>query len=466
MRAAVGRFCCGCCVIGLTSTGTFAQSTRYLLTELPFGTGPDARAVDINSSGQVVGYRRTGGTSSNPISQPALWTPTAANGSTGSITGLGSVSGSTGDYAYPEALNDYGQVTGWGRVNGVNRGFLWTPTASNGSTGVMRNIDPAGSSSKSPAALNSRGQVVGYGGLNLSGFWQPATPNASMPAFTQLTAPAGQAINLTGSAIDDSGRIVGTVSSTTGLKLFTPGTANGSVGTLTSITSTAASASAMNNSGIVVGTRDTMARRWTPAQFGDALEVTIPSPIASHIGSQAVDINNGGAILGLSLTASEASIPWLWTEAEGSFALQTRLEVNSSIGWTLGRPAAINDRGQIVLSASYDTDGIPSTPSVLSSVLLTPAQRGDTNFDFNVDFTDLLTLARHYGTTFGQSWVTGDFNDDGAVKFEDLLLLAQNYGTAATFDADWALAQTFVPEPTAAFMVGAVALLATRRRPA
>ncbi len=54
--------------------------------------------------------------------------------------------------------------------------------------------------------------------------------------------------------------------------------------------------------------------------------------------------------------------------------------------------------------------------------------RGDADRDRDVDFSDLLTLARNYnqgGRTFSQ----GNFNysTDGKVDFDDLLMLARNY---------------------------------------
>ena len=53
---------------------------------------------------------------------------------------------------------------------------------------------------------------------------------------------------------------------------------------------------------------------------------------------------------------------------------------------------------------------------------------GDLNYDAKVDFSDLVTLASHYGTTKGASYVQGDINGDGRVDFSDLVLLAGHYG--------------------------------------
>jgi len=65
-----------------------------------------------------------------------------------------------------------------------------------------------------------------------------------------------------------------------------------------------------------------------------------------------------------------------------------------------------------------------------SAIKLQYAVIGDTNVDGNVNFTDLLALAQHYGNT-GVDWSKGDLNYDGVVNFSDLLALAQHYGQSS-----------------------------------
>lgn len=108
-----------------------------------------------------------------------------------------------------------------------------------------------------------------------------------------------------------------------------------------------------------------------------------------------------------------------------------------------------------------------------TSIVLRSTHAGDTNFDGNVDFDDLLTLAQNYNAT-GAFWGNGDFNYDGVVDFNDMLRLADNFGQslsveqtdalAADFAADWSLANSVVPEPATAMLAVGVSLLAIRRR--
>ncbi len=57
--------------------------------------------------------------------------------------------------------------------------------------------------------------------------------------------------------------------------------------------------------------------------------------------------------------------------------------------------------------------------------------RGDTDFDRDVDFADLLTVAQNFGQV-GRMFMQGNFNYDpeGRVDFSDLLILAQRFGTS------------------------------------
>ncbi|MFT3786305.1 MAG: autotransporter-associated beta strand repeat-containing protein [Tepidisphaeraceae bacterium] len=101
----------------------------------------------------------------------------------------------------------------------------------------------------------------------------------------------------------------------------------------------------------------------------------------------------------------------------------------------------------------------------VSQLTIALTRPGDLNLDFTVNFSDLLSLAAHYGQTGGSvTWSTGDVNYDGTVNFADLLALAANYGlTSTSFESDWAMARAAVPEP-ATLLFLAPALLVRRRR--
>ena len=109
-----------------------------------------------------------------------------------------------------------------------------------------------------------------------------------------------------------------------------------------------------------------------------------------------------------------------------------------------------------------------------TTVLVRVTLKGDTDLSGNVNFDDLINLAQNYGGT-GKNWFNGDSDYNGTVNFDDLIPLAQNYNASAAnlqaaglsdaFVADWALAQSLVPEPTTlAAAFGATSILLRRGR--
>ena len=105
-----------------------------------------------------------------------------------------------------------------------------------------------------------------------------------------------------------------------------------------------------------------------------------------------------------------------------------------------------------------------STATLLGHEQIIERPTGDANFDGTVNFTDLVTLAAHYGTTTGGTWAEGDFNGDGKINFADLVILAANYGKTIAPGVEPAVAP--VPEPGMwglLAVAGAVVLARIRR---
>lgn len=129
-----------------------------------------------------------------------------------------------------------------------------------------------------------------------------------------------------------------------------------------------------------------------------------------------------------------------------------------------------------VVEASTIGASIFGEPADATSVALISTFKGDSNLDRDVDFDDLLLLAQNYGGS-GLQFAQGDNNYDGNVNFDDLLSLAQNYGATfvvggladgwsptGSFDGDWVLALSIVPEPTSLGLIAGVAMVGRRRR--
>jgi autotransporter-associated beta strand protein len=111
-----------------------------------------------------------------------------------------------------------------------------------------------------------------------------------------------------------------------------------------------------------------------------------------------------------------------------------------------------------------------------SALLLRYAVRGDSDFDDEVSFFDLLKVSANFGKT-GMDWTDGDFDYDGTIAFSDLLIVSANYGAKLPVAADLPgltaeqqaalqAAMAAVPEPggLAVLGLGAAAMLRRRRR--
>lgn len=126
-------------------------------------------------------------------------------------------------------------------------------------------------------------------------------------------------------------------------------------------------------------------------------------------------------------------------------------------------------RGQVTLVGIFSQYSAASNAGYELNIT-SIAEPGDTNFDTQVNFDDLLVVAQHYGTVTGQKWTNGDFTNDAKVDFDDLLLLAQHYDGSALadvtgdthFQSDWALATTLAPEP--GLLAAIVPILFSNRR--
>jgi hypothetical protein len=158
------------------------------------------------------------------------------------------------------------------------------------------------------------------------------------------------------------------------------------------------------------------------------------------------------------------------------------IDLNSLVGspnWTLVKASSISDTGFINGEGLFDPDAIGLQQSFERtwSILVPQAGTyglGDANFDTEIGFADLVILAQHYNESNPNLNVNvADFNLNGITDFQDLVTLSQNYTSTVLFSqgfgsdrfaADWALAQSFVPEPGCIAVASALPPLCRRRR--
>lgn len=182
-----------------------------LLTQPGEGT---SSPVTLTNYGQVSYYRPSG---------REVWTPATANDTTGLVTAtLGSqfyiVVGANayGQYLYPGEAYSYAQAPA-----------LFTPTQPRGSVGTTVVITgPPNAVWTQAKALNEGGVVVGVscvnqpsGGCVNKGFiWTPTTPNGTTGTSVEIPLPAGVTA-MTATALNQNGDVVGTMTQSVGFSV-------------------------------------------------------------------------------------------------------------------------------------------------------------------------------------------------------------------------------------------------------
>jgi uncharacterized membrane protein len=168
---------------------------------------PLERATAMNAAGQVVGY-------AGYDAAAALFTPASPNGSTGTVARLALPAGYFGSTAL--GMNDAGVVVGSARFDGgPDAAFVWTPDAANGTTGAATLLPrvAAGPASSSANDVNNRGDAVGRsaGLTTYSGegavLWPAGGGVVDLNAALDVPLPAGWSL-LEAVAINDLGQVV------------------------------------------------------------------------------------------------------------------------------------------------------------------------------------------------------------------------------------------------------------------
>jgi hypothetical protein len=231
----------------------------------------------------------------------------------------------------------------------------------------------------------------------------------------------------------------------------------------------ASNATLINNAGDIAGssTRYTgvagrYAVRWLPGSTTPVALEPITTTPGGVVDTIARAMNADGTVVGATSYANSTTTrAALWTKSSNQ-AIELHTLLPAGTTWTLERADAISDTGWISGLGRFDPDGTGPIRDYarLFSMLVPQAGtygRGDANFDTQIDFADLLLLAQHYNQSNATQDVNvADFDLNRTTDFNDLLTLAQNYQTAGSFEADWALARSLVPEPSILVALGVI----------
>lgn len=322
------------CSILLLSTPLAQASTTYTLTQLnaleaTFNGYTDSHALDINASGQVVGYVSTNGGRYRAV----LWHP----GSSTPID-LGAVGNR---YSHASAINDNGVIVGDSKFNGsdVVRAVTWQP-------GETSPTALGGLGSHAYAKdINNAGQIVGEAYIKSQ--YDAVVWQAGSSTPTNIGGQRALGINAfgqVGGRLDSQGAVFWDTSLNTPMAL--PILGGDGAGQVEDI----------NESGSVVG--------WTRGpsgnlhaffwQVGDSALTDLGTLFGtSSSSSYAYGINASGQIVGSSSASTSGSGPQhatLWDTSSGApVDLNTLVMLSSGY---LSEARAINDAGQIIANAS------------------------------------------------------------------------------------------------------------------
>jgi len=323
----------------------------------------------INNQGQVVGYGDT---------------PTGTHGFVwdlaSGITDLDDLPGGQ-DFSTANDINDAGQIVGVSDTVTGQRGVLWD---TDGSRLVLGDL-PGGLDHSEAVAINSQGQIAGTS-KSAAGprpfIWDAVNGMQDLGNLPGMTTAATYDMN-------NASEVVGVVSDGNILTAFKWNATTGmqDLGDLPTGSLHVSYAYAINDDGFVAGrgniTEGDRAVLWRPD--GEMLDLGI---ITNGINSYANDINQYGQIVG-DVTAAGGHRAAIWNDPRG-LPVDLNDSIDPASGWLLIDAYAINDVGQIIgmgISPGGLFSGFVISPQpAVTSIWPSNAAPGETLFIFGSGF--------------------------------------------------------------------------------
>ena len=363
-------------VQGLLTPAVFAQPPVYTVVELELAQAVSSTALDINTSGHVVGRVTMPGGDGAPT-RAVVW-------SDGVLTHLGSLHG---NFNTAQGINDDAQVVGWSTYSNF-RAFVW-------SDGIISEIDSAATTAAMAYAINGTGTAVGDlmtgpGSRTTAVRWQ----NGAMTVLPTLNPCTNCLRNDNARDINASGQIVGRTETPYPRAALWQ---NGSVTQLGTLGGTNSAAFGINNAGHIVG----QAQRSAAAPlYGGTRAFLWKSGVMTDLGtlgdnasfSTAADINAIGQVVGYSTLKDGAHDRtnmrgFLWQNG----VMYDLNALTAGSGWTITDATAINDKGQIAATGHrqdgperallLNPAGLPPSPQPVHTVYLAEGATSSAFFD-------------------------------------------------------------------------------------
>jgi probable HAF family extracellular repeat protein len=310
-------------------------------------------------------------------------------GSSWTLTNLGTLPG--GHYSSAVAISNSGQIVGSSETaNGMSHAFVWR-------NGRMTDLGTLGGPESQATALNDRGQVVGDSYVSGGGWHAFVWWNGRM---TDLGTTAAGAFS-SAAAINGAGQIVGLGDTDT-----TPGPYhallwdNGKLTDLGTLGGTVSNATAINNSGQIIGNSHT-ADGYTHAFLWQRGVMTDLGTLGGT-DSTAAAINERGEIVGSSNTGTGEMHAFVWWRG--------RMTDLGTLGACQSYASGINGRGQVIgVCRGFAATTAAFTTLGRQTILVPPSQEAVHAFVWDRGvMTDLGTLG-------GKETVPYAINESGKI---------------------------------------------------
>ncbi len=312
-----------------------AQAVTYTVTDVGTLGGAQSTALGLDECGKVVGESNPTGSG---FLHPYFWDGAM-------MTDIGTFGGQSGGAS---AVNGGGRVVGFAQTaTSEQRPFIWTQAA--GRTDLT-----AAGTGAAAYDINDSHQVVGQ--------WETSPLQDRAFVWTQatgmqiVTAPWGTPIAAYG--INNAGHIVGTAQTSAGAShAFL--SSGGVVTDLGTLGGTNSFAHDLNESGVVVGHANIPFEQRQPPLPRLPLDERGGIQDLGTLGgarSIAYSVNASGRIVGYAEVSPGVNRAFLWADdnANGAHDAGEMKDLNTlapNAGWTYEEARAINDRGQIAVTA-------------------------------------------------------------------------------------------------------------------
>ncbi|HEY0867006.1 MAG TPA: hypothetical protein VGE01_06500, partial [Fimbriimonas sp.] len=263
----------------------------------------------------------------------------------------------------PLAINDYGQVLGFGES--ASDGYLWQPNGRNSLTGVLHAL-PSHSFGSKLTDINNRGQICGsYFESNLPMFllWSPNVDNS----------PTGSYVILSGnttteeSSINDSGQMAGSYDhhgQVSSLTLWNPGAPLGTASWIATLSGEIAGRVRINNYGqIAISDAYPLpgqAFLWTPDSANGYPGTFVNLGNLGYPGSRIGGINDAGQVVGSAAVSATSWHAFRWDPDTPNGTTGTMIDLDPDLDPShYSTASAINGAGDMVGSTFDGTNTRP-----------------------------------------------------------------------------------------------------------